>query len=92
MTPAILKVAFALLCCLLIAQGALQCIAPHILKQVQDKLRPRGSWSASAGGTFFERLRERQATNPSPLYRFAGVVEIALGFLMLLGVLGFFRR
>jgi hypothetical protein len=64
---------------LLIAQGALQCFAPQKLKDVQNRLRPKGDYSGSALGSFFERLREKQASEPSALYRFSGLMLMGMG-------------
>jgi hypothetical protein len=90
---AIFTACFTLACVLLIAQGALQCFAPQKLKDVQDKLRPKGDYSDSALGRFFERLREKQASEPSALYRFSGLMLMGMGiFMLMVGVLGFFRR
>ena len=78
---------------MIIAGGALQCFAPARLKSLQDKLRPQHvDWTASAGGAFFERLREKEARQPSPGYRFGSLVVVALGIHMLLASLGFFRH
>jgi len=92
MKSAILDVLFAVLCVVIIAQGALQCFAPRKLKELQDKLRPKGEWSSSAGGAFLERLRAKQAAEPSPLYRFSGLLLLAIGVVVLLAALRFFRR
>ncbi len=82
MKSAILTLGFAVICILLMAQGALQCFAPQRLKAIQDRLRPKGDWSASAGGAFLEKLREKQARAPSPLYRFSGLLLMAAGIWM----------
>jgi hypothetical protein len=91
---AIFTAGVTLACVLLIAQGALQCFAPQKLKDVQNRLRPKGDYySGSALGSFFERLREKQASEPSALYRFSGLMLMGMRILMLIvGVLGFFRR
>ena len=90
---AIITTGFSLACGLLIAQGALQCFAPQKLKDVQDRLRPKGDYSSSALGSFFERLRERQARQPSTFYRLSGLMLMGMGILMLIvGVFDFFRR
>jgi uncharacterized protein YjeT (DUF2065 family) len=89
---AIFGVLSAVFCLVIIASGALQCFAPRKLKEIEDRLRPKGEWCASAGGTVFERLRERQATRPSVLYRLSGLALMAMGILMLVFVLGLFRR
>jgi uncharacterized protein YjeT (DUF2065 family) len=88
----VLTFVFCFFCLVLIASGALQCFAPPKLKALQDKLRPRGDWSGSALGGYFERLRERQATRPSVFYRLSGLALMAMGFLMLGFALGLFRR
>ena len=43
----------------------------------------------SAGGAFFERLREKQARHTSILYRLSGLLLMGFDVLMLLFVLGF---
>ncbi len=84
-----LTVVFTVICCLLIAQGALQCFDPAKLNRIQARFTPRSvDWNASAGGTFFERLR-RQSAKPSLLNRLAGVLMMVAGVYMLLAVLGF---
>ena len=56
MLNTILHLLFAILSCLIIVQGALQCFAPARLKRIQDRLRPQHvNWSESAGGAFFEK-------------------------------------
>ncbi len=76
-------IAFAIICIVLIGCGALQCFAPRTLRQFQKRLRPKADWSASAGGKFFEDLADRQANDPSPLYRLAGLCVMAIGLYML---------
>ncbi len=81
-------IVFPIMCVVLIAAGALQCFAPKKLKEIQDKLRPRGDYSSSAFGAFFEKLREEEATQPSLLYRFSGFVLMSIGaFMLVLSVL-----
>lgn len=92
MPVAIFLPIFAILCCVIIAHGALQCFAPAMLKRLEDKLFfPRHiNWSESAGGAFLEKLREKQARNPSLLYRLSGFVMMGAGALMLVfGLLRF---
>jgi uncharacterized protein YjeT (DUF2065 family) len=90
---AIFGVLSALFCLVVIAAGALQCFAPRKLKEVEDRLRPKGEWCAtSGGGRLFEKLREGQARRPSVLYRLSGLALMAMGVLMLVFVLGLFRR
>ncbi len=85
-------VGFALVCLVLIAAGALQCFAPARLKEIQDKLQPKGDNSQSAFGSFFERLREKEARQPSLLYRFSGFVLMSIGaFMLVLAVLILWR-
>jgi hypothetical protein len=79
-------------CLVIIASGALQCFAPQKLKEIEDRLRPKGEWCASAGGTVLGRLREKQAAKPSVLYRLSGVALMTMGILMLAFVLGLLRR
>jgi hypothetical protein len=79
---AIFTAGVTLACALLIAQGVLQCFAPQKLKDVQDRLRPKGDYWGSALGSFFERLREKQASEPSALYRFSGLMLMGMGILM----------
>jgi hypothetical protein len=67
-------------------------LRPKKLREIQDRLRPKGDYSSSALGGLFERQREKQASQPSPLYRFSGLMQMGLGLLMLMGVFGFFRR
>ena len=83
---------FSFLSLVLIASGALQCFAPQKLKELQDQLRPKGDYSGSALGGYFERLRERQATQPSVFYRLSGLALRAMGILMLGFALGLFQR
>ena len=81
-------IGFALVSVVLIVSGALQCFAPKRLKGIQDKLRPKGDYSNSAFGAFFEKMREEQASQPSLLYRFSGFMLMSIGAVMLvLGVL-----
>lgn len=81
-------IGFAIMCVVLIAAGALQCFAPKKLKEIQDKLRPRGDYSSGAFGAFFEKLREEDARQPSLLYRFSGFMVMSIGaFMLVLGVL-----
>ena len=87
MKSAIRDFVLALLCVLLISQGVLQCFATRKLKDIQDRLRPKGDWASSAGGAFFEQLREKQARQPSLLYRLCGLAVMGLGVLMLIAVL-----
>jgi hypothetical protein len=90
---AIITAGFILVCVLLVAQGALQCLAPRKLNDVQDMLRLKGDYSSSAWGASFEKWREKQANQPCPLYRFSGLMLMGAGVLMLLmDVFGFFRR
>jgi hypothetical protein len=42
---AIFTAGVTLACVLLIAQGALQCFAPQKLKDIQNRLRPKGDYS-----------------------------------------------
>jgi uncharacterized protein YjeT (DUF2065 family) len=88
----VLTIVFCVFCLVPIVSGALQCFAPQRLKELQDKLRPKGDWRASAFGGYFERLRESHATRPSVFYRLSGLVLMAMGFLMLGFALGLFRR
>ena len=82
MPNAVLTPIFAILCCLVIAHGALQCFDPVRLKRIQDKLRSQHfDWSDSAGGAYFEKLREKQARDPSFLDRLSGLVMMGAGFL-----------
>jgi uncharacterized protein YjeT (DUF2065 family) len=87
MSDTLPKLIFAVICCVFIIQGWLQCFAPAKLKQIQDRLRPqRFDWSKGGSG-FFERLREKQARNPSLQYRLGGLVLMGLGVFMLIQVL-----
>jgi hypothetical protein len=84
----ILTAGVTLACLLLIAQGSLQCFAPQKLKQVYDRLWPKGNYSSA----LFDKLREQQAS-PSLMYRFSGLILMGMGILMLMvGVFGLFRR
>ena len=74
---------FTVVCVVVIACGALQCFAPQRLRGLQKTLRPKADWSASAGGKFFEGWADRQASNPSLLYRLAGLFVMAMGLYML---------
>ena len=76
---ATVAILFPIMCVVLIAAGALQCFAPKKLKEIQDKLRPRGDYSTSAFGAFFEKLREDEARQPSLLYRFSGFMVMSIG-------------
>jgi uncharacterized protein YjeT (DUF2065 family) len=83
---------FTIVCLVLIAAGALQCFAPARLKEIQDKLRPRGDYSQSAFGSFFEKLREEEARQPSVLYRFSGFMLMSIGaFMLVMGMLVLWR-
>ena len=89
MPAAVLIPLSALLCCVIIISGVLQCFAPAKLKRLQDKVRPHHvNCSESAGGVFLERLREKQARSPSLLYRLSGFMLMGAGVLGLLFVLG----
>ena len=79
-------------CLVVIASGALQSFAPRKLKEIEDRLQPKGEWCATAGGTVLGRLREKQAAKPSMLYRLSGVALMMMGILMLAFVLGLLRR
>ena len=92
MEKTVFTIVFCVFCLVLIVSGALQSFAPQKLKELEDKLRPKGDWKASALGGYFERLRERNATRPSVFYRLSGLVLMAMGFLMLGFALGLFRR
>ena len=93
MEKTVLTVVSCVVCLVPIVSGALQCFAPRKLKELQDKLRPRGrDWRASAFGGYFERLREKHAARPSVFYRLSGFALMTMGFLMLGFALGLFRR
>jgi hypothetical protein len=85
-------IGFPIVCVVVIAAGALQCFAPKKLKEIQDKLRPRGDYSSGVFGAFFEKLREEEARQPSLLYRFSGFMVMSIGaFMLVLGVLLLWR-
>ena len=89
---ATLAILFPVMCVVLIVAGAFQCFAPKRLKEIQDKLRPRGAYSSSAFGAFFEKLEEKQARQPSLLYRFSGFMLMSIGaFMLVLGALLLWR-
>ena len=79
-------------CLVIIVSGALQCFAPQKLKEIEERLRPKGEWCASAGGTVLGRLRDKEAAKPSVLYRLSGMALMAMGILMLAYLLGLLRR
>lgn len=79
----VVTIVFCFFCLLVTTSGALQCFAPQKLKGLQDRLRPKGDRSGSALGGYFERMRERQATRQSVLYRLSGFALMAMGILML---------
>lgn len=87
MPTVILFLLFAICCCILIVQGALQCFAPTKLKRIEDKLGLFRINKDSAGGAFIRRARITQGRNPSLLYRLSGLVLMGIGLWMLISAL-----
>ena len=68
----------------LVAQGILRCFAPQTLRQIQLKLRPGDkSRYQGAGWTFFDRLADKDANNPTLMSRVLGLVEVAIALYVL---------
>ncbi|HEY1576932.1 MAG TPA: hypothetical protein VGF82_07665 [Terracidiphilus sp.] len=91
MPTAILIPLFAICCCVLVVQGALQCFAPARLKRIEDKLGLFRVNKDSAGGAFIRKARIKQARNPSLLYRLSGLLLMGIGLWMLISALKFIR-
>ena len=92
MNKVMFTVGFSAVCVLCIAAGALQCFAPSRLKEIQEKLRPRGDHSRGPFGTFFEALREEEASQPTWLHRLSGLMLMSIGAFMLVLALYLLRR
>lgn len=67
------------------AFGALQCFAPAKLRELQKRYRAKADWRDSAGGRWIEHYADRQARNPTVMYRLGGLL------LMLFFLFGLFR-
>lgn len=83
---------FTVISLMLIAAGATQCFAPKKMKEIQDRLRPRGDYSNSPLGSLLKKFREDEAGQPSWMYRFSGFTVMSIGvFVLVLGLLLLWR-
>ena len=74
---------FAIVCCLGIVQGWLQCFDPARWQRIRTRLFPRSvSW--------YEKYLEKQARNPSLLYRLGGFLVMVWAAFMLVSALVIF--
>jgi hypothetical protein len=78
---------FILVCLFGAAFGGLQCFDPARLRRLQKRYRPKADYSDSAGGKLLETYLDRQARQPTLMYRLSGfVMAILFLYLLLQGV------
>ena len=66
-------VLFVLICLGGTALGAMQCFAPAKLRDLQKRYWDRGAWPDGTGGKVLDNYLDRQARNPTVLYKLSGL-------------------